>query len=104
MNIQPCSALHRPPQESDNNILGCGFIPYRTSFKMPDELRIATELTRGQKRKLDQQKEKRRAERAAAKEARVSVNLPETTPLRRTTRSTMPETTPLRRSARTNKP
>ena len=76
--------------ESDNNILGCGLIPYRTSFKMPDELRIATELTRGQKRKLDEQKEKRRAGRAAAKAARVSVNLPETTLLRRTTRSTKP--------------
>jgi hypothetical protein len=26
--------------ESDNKILGCGLIPNRTSFKMPDELRI----------------------------------------------------------------
>jgi hypothetical protein len=61
-----------------------------TSFKMPDELRITTELACGQKRKMDQQKKKRRAERAAAKAARVSVNLPETTLLRRTTRSTKP--------------
>jgi hypothetical protein len=58
--------------ESDNKILGCGWILNGTSFKMPDELRVTTELTRGQKRKLDEQKQKRRVVRAAAKVVRAS--------------------------------
>lgn len=72
--------------EPDNKILGCGVIR-RDTFKMPDELRVTTAPTRKQKRKMEEQKQKRREDRAA-KAARVSVNLPEATPMRRSTRST----------------
>jgi hypothetical protein len=72
--------------ESNNKILGCGFIR-RDTFKMPDELRVTTAPTCKQKRKTEEQKQKRREERAA-KAARVSVNLPEATPMRRSTHST----------------